>query len=89
MHVIRDGHTGWLSGGTVSALKEGRDGRQRAFGLVLNRRRERRLGRARVERRHRSEVRFVVVAGGLVGRARFHDGIRSRGRDQIGNVHSG
>lgn len=87
MHVMGR-HTGWLSGGTVSALKESRDGRQRAFGLVLNRGRERRLRRTRVERRHRSEVR-LVVAGGLVGRARFHDGIRSRGGDQIGNVHCG
>lgn len=82
-----------VDGGTVSALKEGRDGGQRAFGLVLNRRRQR---RTRVVRRSRSEVGRLVVRlavvcrrreGGRAVRARLDNGIRPGVGDEVGEIH--
>jgi len=84
-----------VHGGAVSALKESRDGRQGAFRLVLNRRRERRLRRARVvggRSRSSREVGLVVELERLGGRGAIE---RTLGkmvrpvRDQVCDIHGG
>lgn len=79
----------------VSALEESRDGGQGAFRLVLNRRRERRLRRARVvggRSRSSREVGLVVELKGLGGGRAVE---RTLGkmvrpvRDQVCDIHGG
>lgn len=78
----------------VSALKESRDRGQGAFRLVLNRRRERRLRRARVVRGRSGssrEVGLVVELEGLGGRAveRTLGKMVRPVRDQVCDIHGG
>ena len=88
---LRSKHTGWVHSSAVSALEESRDGGQGAFRLVLNRRRERRLRRARIVGRSRGrEVGLVIELEGL-GRWRAVE--RTLGkmvrpvRDQVCDIH--